>query len=97
MKKRVLIICGEKEIPIIKGNVINLHEYVIELETAEKILGMGTEKYLEEMIELLKQEPDRYDGIIGTRDMTSVFANVIAEQVGKPGTSVRSMINCQNK
>ncbi|ACB84029.1 ATP-grasp domain-containing protein [Natranaerobius thermophilus] len=96
-KFNVLILCGEKEVPIIQENIKYLENYNVETETSDKILQMGTQKYLEEMIELLNQEPERYHGIIGTRDMTSVFANVIAEKTGKMCTSVESMINCQNK
>ncbi len=96
-KKKVLIICGESEVPIIHKYAENIQEYVVETETSERIMRMGTRKYLMEKIELLEANPNLYDGIIGTRDMTCVFANVIAEKGGKPGTSVESMINCHNK
>ncbi|MFW5983195.1 MAG: ATP-grasp domain-containing protein [bacterium] len=96
-EKRILIICSESEVHIIEKSVQSLRGYCVEIETAEKILTMGVEKYLSEMIELINNNSHRYDGIVGTRDMTSVFASVICEQTGKPSTSLDSLINCQNK
>lgn len=96
-KKKILFICDESEIPIIEDSYEYVDDYIIELETSESILSRGVRNYLEEMITLIKDKPDRYDGIVGTRDMTSVFSNVICELTGKAGTPVESMINCQNK
>ncbi|WP_241080769.1 ATP-grasp domain-containing protein [Natranaerofaba carboxydovora] len=96
-KKKILFICDANEIPIIEDSCQEVDDYIIEIETSDDILSRGVRNYLEEMISLIKDKPDRYDGIVGTRDMTSVFSNVICEKTGKPGTTVESMINCQNK
>ncbi len=96
-KKKILFICDENEIPIIDDSNQEAEDYIVELETSDDILLRGVRNYLDEMVTLIKDKPDRYDGIVGTRDMTSVFSNIICEKTGKPGTSVESMINCQNK
>ncbi len=97
-EKRVLVICNKSEVPLVEEGARHLEEeYYVEIETIEKIFSIGVQKYLLEMIELIQKNPSRYDGIIGTRDVTSVFVNVICEKTGKISTSVESMINSQNK
>jgi len=95
--KRILVICSESEVPMVEEGAATLEEYHVEVETAEKIFAIGIQKYLAEIIDLLQKNPSRYHGVVGTRDMTSVFANVICEKTGKPSASVNSLINCQNK
>ena len=96
-EKKILLICAESEVSIIQKSAQSIKGYYIEVETEENILSLGVRKYLLEMIELIANNPDRYDGIIGTRDTASIFSNVICEKTGMPATSLDSLINCQNK
>ncbi|ACB85184.1 ATP-grasp domain-containing protein [Natranaerobius thermophilus] len=96
-KKKVLILCQESEVPIVEESLSQIEEYEVETETTEDIFLRGPEEYLKEMIDTINEDKSIFDGVIGTRDVTSVFANVICEMTGKPATSIESMINCQNK
>ncbi len=95
--RKVLILCQESEVPIVEESAAQLTDYEVETDTTEEIFLRGPEEYLREMVELINAYPNRYHGVTGTRDVTSVFANVICELTGKTATSVNSVINCQNK
>ncbi len=96
-QQHVLILCQESEVPLIQERWEEIKPYHIETDSTEEIFQRGPEAYLREMIDFLNKSPDRFDGIIGTRDVTSVFSNVICEKTRKLATSIDSMINCQNK
>ncbi len=95
--KRILCLCSESEAPIVEENAKELEPYLVEVETAETVFSLGISKYLSEMIDLINQDPTRYHGVVGTRDLTAVFAIVISAKTGKTSASVEGLINCQNK
>ncbi len=95
--KKILFLCDASDIDIVEKSFADNHDYNITIETTEKILNYGVRPYLKQTIELINQNPDMYDGVIGTHDSSAVFAAIICEHTGKNFASPQSVVNCQNK
>ncbi|ADI74374.1 conserved hypothetical protein [Methanohalobium evestigatum Z-7303] len=96
-KKKILIICEQSDIHLIMESFNHTDNYQISIETTEDILGRGVTNALKDIIQQINNNPDMYDGVVGTHDSSAVFASVICEHTGMPGISVEGVVNCQNK
>ncbi|MFP4572125.1 MAG: acetyl-CoA carboxylase biotin carboxylase subunit family protein [Desulfobacterales bacterium] len=97
MKKKILFLCDASDIDVVEQSFTDDPEYELTIETSEKILQFGVRQYLEQTIERIKNNPDMYDGIVGTHDSSAVFGSIIARETGHRFTPVDAVINCQNK
>ena len=97
MKKHILFLCDASDIDVVEQSFADNEAYELTVETSEKILQFGVRSYLDQTIERIRNNPDMYDGIVGTHDSSAVFAAIIAEATGHRFAPVNAIINCQNK
>jgi len=95
--KKILFLCDASDIDVVDESFAEDREYHLTIESFEKILRFGIQAYLKETIERIQQNPDLYDGIVGTHDSSAIIAAIIAQETGKRFASVEAIINCQNK
>jgi hypothetical protein len=95
--KKILFLCDASDVDIVEKSFANTSTFEPTVETTERILEYGVQAYLERTIELMNKYPSMYDGVVGTHDSSAVFAAILGEKTGKRTTSVKSIINCQNK
>lgn len=96
-KKKILMICEQSDIHLIMESFNHTDQYQINIETTENILGRGVKTALEDIIQHINNNPDMYDGVVGTHDSSAVFASIICEHTGMSCISVEGLVNCQNK
>ena len=97
MKKHILFLCDASDIDVVEQSFADNEAYELTVETSEKILQFGVRSYLDQTIERIRNNPDMYDGIVGTHDSSAVFAAIIAEATSHRFAPVNAIINCQNK
>jgi hypothetical protein len=95
--KKILFLCDASDIDVVEQSFCHQDEYRLTIETTEKILQFGVKPYLEQTIERIRQNPDMYDGIVGTHDSSAVFAAIIARETGHRFAPISAVINAQNK
>src|SRR6056297_1619047 len=96
-EKKVLFLCDASDFDVVTESFANYPEYHLTVETFEKILRFGVKEYLDETIERINNNPEMYDGIVGTHDSSAIIAAIVAQETGKRFASVDAVINCQNK
>jgi hypothetical protein len=95
--KKILFLCDESDLDVVERSFAHTEAYSVTVETTEKILDYGVRPYLERTAELISQNPEMYDGVVGTHDSSAVFAAVLCEKTGHTFASLASIVNCQNK
>jgi len=95
--KKILFLCDASDIDMVEQSFAHQDKYDLTIETAEKILQFGVRPYLEQTIERIRNNPEMYDGIVGTHDSSAVFAAIIAQETGHRFAPVNAVINTQNK
>ncbi|MFW6283761.1 MAG: ATP-grasp domain-containing protein [Desulfosalsimonas sp.] len=95
--KKILFLCDASDIDVVEQSFARQDKYDLTIETSEKILQFGVRPYLEQTVERIRNNPDMYDGIVGTHDSSAVIAAVIAQETGHRFAPVNAVINTQNK
>lgn len=96
-KKRILFLCDASDTEIVDKSFAWQNEFEPHIETFERILDYGVAAYLQRSIELIRENPEMYQGIVGTHDSSAILASILAEQTNHVGTPVQSVVNTQNK
>ncbi len=96
-EKKILFLCDASDIEVVTESFADDPVYQLTIESFEKILRFGVGAYLKETIERINQNPEMYDGIVGTHDSSAIIAAIIAQETGKRFASVEAVVNCQNK
>jgi len=96
-EKKVLFLCDASDVDIVEKSFAHTQDYYVTVETTEKIMDYGVQAYLQRTVELIREHPEMYDGVVGTHDSSAVFAAIICAETGKTFASLESIINCQNK
>jgi hypothetical protein len=97
MKKNILLLCEFYERGYLEEIFSNSKTYSAELVNMRDIEAKGVENYLEETISDIKNNPNKYQGIVVTKDDLSLIATAIAENTTLIGPSFQGILNCQNK
>lgn len=96
-EKKILFLCDASDVEVVTESFADHAVYHLTVETFEKILRFGVKAYLDETIDRINNNPEMYDGIVGTHDSSAIIAAIIAQETGKRFATVEAVINCQNK
>jgi len=96
-KQVILIICYRTNKSYIESYFKQNKKYEVVIDTLEDIEGLGVKDYVEKKISQINSGKLKINGIAATSDQCNAIVAILAKQTGKIGTSLESILACQNK
>jgi Carbamoyl-phosphate synthase L chain, ATP binding domain len=95
--KTILIICCVHEKEVVSTWARQNPEYTVIMDVFEEYAKDGLQKQIFDRIQKHKSGIERFDGVVGTNDVPSLVASILARELHLRGTSPESIIRTQNK
>jgi hypothetical protein len=97
MKKNILVLCEFYERGYLEEIFAESDQYKAELVNMRDIKAIGVAKYLKDIIAEISNNPNKYQGVVVTKDDLSLIATAIVANTSLIGPSFQGILNCQNK
>lgn len=95
--KTILIICCVYEKEVISAWATRNPGYKVIIDVVEEYVKDGLHQQILDRIQKYKNGIERFDGVVGTNDLPSLVASILARELHLRGPSPESMVRTQNK
>ncbi|MBD2605293.1 hypothetical protein H6G81_12285 [Scytonema hofmannii FACHB-248] len=95
--KTILIICCVYEKEVISAWARRNPAYKVIIDVVEEYVKDGLYQQILDRIQKYKNGIERFDGVVGTNDLPSLVASILAERLHLRGPSPESIVRTQNK
>ncbi|MEC4817975.1 MAG: hypothetical protein SAK29_32595 [Scytonema sp. PMC 1069.18] len=95
--KTILIICCVYEKEVISAWARQNPGYKVIIDVVEQYVKDGLQKQIFDRIQRYKNGIERFDGVVGTNDLPSLVASILARELHLRGPSPEMIVRTQNK
>ncbi|MGH2415819.1 MAG: hypothetical protein ACRDEA_19445, partial [Microcystaceae cyanobacterium] len=97
MKTILIICCGVFEKEVISAWARRYPAYKVIIDVVEEYVKDGLQKRIFDRIQRYKNGIERFDGVVGTNDLPSLVASILARELHLRGPSPELIVRTQNK